>query len=117
MKTQGRLKRHKRSRNRVVGFPEKPRVSVFRTKKHIYAQVINDQDSKTVASSSTQTKEFKSKNIKTTDKKAAETVGLMLADKVKTIGIKKVCFDKSGYKYHGRIKALTDGLRKGGLDF
>jgi len=117
MKTLARLYRHKRTRRKVSGTSSLPRVSVFRSKKHIYAQVIDDVAGETLVSCSTLAKEFKEKKIKPSTKEGAEVLGQILAEKAKEKGIVKVCFDKSGYKYHGRVKALAEGLRKGGLKF
>ncbi len=101
----------------MKGSDEQPRLIIFRSKKHIYAQLIDDGSQKVLSGCSSLSKEFKSKKIKSTDIGAAKEVGKMLAEKGKAIGIKKVCFDRAGYKYHGRIKALAEGAREGGLKF
>jgi len=106
-----------RVRNKITGTPERPRLSVFRSHKHIYAQLIDDITGKTVCCASTVNKEV-SKQIKHGgDIKAAELVGELLAQRAVMKGIKKVVFDRGPYKYHGRIKALADSARKSGLEF
>ncbi len=92
-------------------------MSVFRSKKNIYAQIIDDSSARTILSGSTLSKEFKEKNVKPSNKEGAKVLGLIIAEKAKQEGITKICFDKSGYKYHGRVKALSEGLREGGLEF
>ena len=106
-----RLKRHLRVRNKVSGTQERPRLVVFRSLKHIYAQLVDDTLSKTIATVSDLGMEQGKKS-----ERAAE-VGKLIADKAKTAGITKVVFDRAGYRYHGRIKAVADGARKGGLEF
>ena len=93
------------------------RLSIFRSSKNIYAQIIDDDKGKTLLSSSTLDKKIKSKFKNTGNKEAAGEIGKILAEKAKGKGIKKVIFDRGKYLYHGRIKALADGARKGGLDF
>jgi large subunit ribosomal protein L18 len=117
VKKPGREKRHDRIKRKMRGTAEMPRLVVFRSKKHIYTQVINDKSHNVLAGVSTLSKDFKSKNIKSTNKEAAAQVGQLIAQKVLNLGLKEVCFDRAGYKYHGRIKALADGVRKGGLKF
>ena len=109
-----RRKRRKTGiRKGVFGSAEKPRLSVYRSSKHIYAQLINDFEGKTVASASTvQTKSEKGGNID-----AAKQVGSAIAEKAKAAGIEAVAFDRNGFKYHGRVKALADAAREGGLKF
>ena len=117
MKQIGRKRRHTRITKKIKGSQERPRLVVFRSKKHIYAQIINDADQKVVSSCSTLNKEFKDKKIKSSDKDAAKEVGKILSSKALTIGIEAVSFDRGGYKYHGRIKSLADGAKEGGLKF
>lgn len=117
MKQIGRSRRHKRITKKIKGSQAQPRLVVFRSKKHISAQVINDEAQRVVASVSTLSKEFKSKNIKSADKEAAKEVGRMIALKVKDLKVETVSFDRGGYKYHGRIKSLAEGAREGGLKF
>ena len=101
----------------MKGSSERPRLVVHRSSKHIYAQIVNDQDRKVLTGCSTLTKEFKEKNIKTTDQSAAKEIGKLIAQKAQGLGVKVVSFDRAGYKYHGRVKALADGAREGGLSF
>jgi large subunit ribosomal protein L18 len=112
-----RKRRHFRVRKKVTGTPEKPRLAVFRSEKHIYAQIIDDVSKKTLCSSSTIAKSLKGTLAKTWDKAAAEKVGEDLAKKAIDAGIEAVVFDRGGFKYHGRVKALADGARKAGLKF
>lgn len=112
-----RKKRHLRIRKRLIGTETKPRLVVFRSNKHMYAQVVNDEKNFTITGCSTLSKEFKELGIKTTNKEAAYQVGKMIAKKCLDLGIKEVCFDRAGYKYHGRVKALAEGAREGGLKF
>src|SRR5258705_8618817 len=95
---------------------ERPRLSVFRSSKHIYAQVIDDAKGHTVAAASSLEKELKSTLKTGADKAAATAVGKLLAERAKKAGVDKVVFDRGGYRYHGRIKALADGARAGGLN-
>jgi large subunit ribosomal protein L18 len=95
----------------------RPRLSVFRSGKNIYAQVIDDAKGVTVASASTLEKDFKSAGKKGADKAAAAQIGKLVAERAVQAGIKDVVFDRGGYIYHGRIKALADGAREGGLNF
>lgn len=117
MKLKGRSYRHKRFTKKIKGTVERPRLVIFRSKKHIYAQIINDQQHKVLAGYSTLTKEFKEKNPKGSDRESAKKLGLMIAEKAKKLGVEKVSFDRAGYIYHGRVKALADGAREGGLKF
>jgi len=94
----------------------RPRLSVFRSSKHIYAQVIDDAKGQTVAAASSLEKELRSALKTGADKAAATAVGKLLAERAKKAGIDKVVFDRGGYRYHGRIKALADGAREGGLN-
>jgi large subunit ribosomal protein L18 len=94
----------------------RPRLSVFRSSKHIYAQVIDDAKGQTVAAASSLEKELRSTLKTGADKAAATAVGKLLAERAKKAGIDKVVFDRGGYRYHGRIKALADGAREGGLN-
>jgi large subunit ribosomal protein L18 len=95
----------------------RPRLSVFRSSKHIYAQVIDDSSSRTVASASSLDKELKGKLKTGSDKEAAVEVGKLVAERAKAAGVANVVFDRGGYMYHGRIKALADAAREGGLSF
>lgn len=109
-----RLKRHARVRNKISGTAERPRLSVFRSEKHIYAQLIDDVKGNTLASASSLEKDF---GMKGSDKAAAKEVGKRLAKKAAEKGITAVVFDRSGYIYHGRVKELAEGAREGGLSF
>lgn len=117
MKNIARTRRHERITKTLKGTTERPRLVVFRSKKHMYAQIINDADHKILASASTMSEDFSTGNIKTTDKAAATLVGKMIAKKAKDLGINKICFDRAGYMFHGRVKSLSDGAREGGLEF
>ncbi|MBI5870126.1 MAG: 50S ribosomal protein L18 [Actinobacteria bacterium] len=108
-----RARRHRRVRLRVVGMPDRPRMTVFRSNKGIYAQVIDDLEGKTlVSASSTEVKESGLKKAQ-----MAEKVGELLAAKAKEKNIDKVVFDRGSYLYHGRVKSLAEGARKGGIQF
>ncbi|MFH1505191.1 MAG: 50S ribosomal protein L18 [Candidatus Omnitrophota bacterium] len=117
MKSVGRGRRHKRVTKKIKGKKEQPRLTVFRSKKNIYAQLIDDSAQKVMTGFSTLSKEFKSKNIKSADVKAAREIGKGIADKAINLGIKAVSFDRGGYQYHGRVKSLAEGAREGGLKF
>jgi len=112
-----RSKRKKRVRSRVVGTSERPRLNVFRSLKHIYAQAIEDTTGKTLASASTQSSELKGSLRYPGNVEAAKKVGELIAKKCLEKGIQKVVFDRSGYLYHGRIKALAEAARSSGLIF
>lgn len=112
-----RKKRHLRVRKKIVGTAECPRLNVFRSSKNIYAQLINDENGTTVASASTLDPDFRKTGKSGSTVEAAEWVGEIVAQKAIEKGFKKVVFDRGGYLYHGRVKALAEGARKGGLDF
>lgn len=116
-KEDARLRRKKRVRKYLTGTAEKPRLSVYRSLNHIYVQAIDDRDGKTILSASSVETEVKGKSKKTGNKDAAKAVGELLAQKCKNKGIENVVFDRSGYVYHGRIKALADAARAAGLKF
>lgn len=101
-------------RKRISGSAERPRLSVYRSNKGIYVQIIDDQAGATLASASTQSKEFASSGNKVEQSKA---VGKLIAEKAIAAGISKVVFDRNGYLYHGRVKSLAEGAREAGLDF
>ncbi|WP_186576154.1 50S ribosomal protein L18 [Aquibacillus kalidii] len=110
-----RKKRHMRVRKNLFGTAERPRLNVFRSNKHIYAQLIDDINKKTLASASTMDKEF---NLDSTGNiEAAQKVGALLATRAQENGHKIVVFDRGGYLYHGRVKALADAAREAGLEF
>jgi len=113
-----RLMRHKRLRKRISGTPERPRLSVYRSEKHIYAQIIDDTKGETLVAASTVEKELREKlNQKTWNVQAAKEVGKIIAERATAKGITEIVFDRGGYKYHGRIKALADSARESGLKF
>ncbi|MBE9472751.1 MAG: 50S ribosomal protein L18 [Chloroflexi bacterium] len=112
-----RLRRHRRVRKRVVGTLEQPRLNVFRSLRHIYAQVIDDSQEYTLVSASTIDSEVEVQIQGLTKTEQACVVGKVLAERALSQGIKKVVFDRGGYKYHGRVKALADAAREGGLEF
>jgi len=117
MKNIARKRRHKRVTKKIKGTKQQPRLVVFRSNKHIYAQVVDDAAQKVVAGSSTLSSEFKAKNIKSTNKEAAKEIGKIISNKASSLGIKNVSFDRGGYRYHGRVKELAEGAREGGLKF
>ena len=117
MKRAALARRHLRSRRTLEGTPERPRLSVYRSLKHIYAQIIDDVSGKTLLSLSSLSKDVKGDLKSTGNIKAAAKVGTLLAAKATEAGIKAVCFDRGGRKYHGRVKALAEAARKGGLKF
>ena len=112
--TKSRKRRKTRIRKKVSGTPERPRLTVFRSNKHIYAQVIDDSRSVSLASASDGGKGGSTAGNKVDRAKA---VGEAIAKACASQGIKQVVFDRNGYKYHGRVRALADGAREGGLDF
>ncbi len=112
-----RLKRKKRIRRKVEGTVERPRLTVFRTDKHVYAQIINDKSGATLVSASTLSEEYKEAKKEKGKIAAAKIVGELIARKALDSGIAKVVFDRNGFIYHGRIKALADAARAKGLDF
>ncbi len=112
-----RKKRHRVIRKSIQGTPERPRLNVFRSSKHIYAQIIDDTQMNTIVSSSTLDKQLSDKLEGLTKKEAAELVGKDVAEKAKEAGVEKVVFDRGGYLYHGRVKALAEGARENGLKF
>jgi large subunit ribosomal protein L18 len=109
-----RVRIKKGIRKRLSGSTERPRLSVYRSNKGIYAQVIDDVSGKTLVSASTASKDLSATGTKIEQSKA---VGKLVAEKAKAAGIEKVVFDRNGYLYHGRIKSLAEGAREGGLDF
>lgn len=109
-----RIKRHKRVRAKISGTPERPRLCVFRSETNIYAQVIDDVNGVTLVSASSLEKDFACEGTKSD---AAKQVGVNVAERAKAKGIETVVFDRGGYVYHGRVKALAEGAREGGLQF
>jgi large subunit ribosomal protein L18 len=112
-----RVRRHVRVRKNLAGTPERPRLSVYRSLSEIYAQVIDDQAGLTLASASTIDKELKTKLKKLNKTEQARLVGQAVAERAKSKGVEAVVFDRGGFRYMGRVKALADGAREGGLKF
>lgn len=112
-----RLKRHRRVRAKVSGTAERPRLNVFRSLKHIYAQLIDDNAGQTLASASTLAPDSKMGNGSGGNREAAKQVGSQIAARAKEKGISRAVFDRGGYQYHGRVKDLADAAREGGLEF
>jgi len=112
-----RKKRHLRIRNKVSGTKQMPRLSVFRSNHHMYAQIIDDVAGHTLCAASTQERDIAAKLSKTSDVDAAKVVGEVVAKKALALGIEQVVFDRSGYKYHGKVQALADAAREAGLKF
>ena len=112
-----RVRRQRRVRKRLAGTPERPWLAVFRSSKHIYAQVVDDVAGKTLAHASTLAKDVKPQADDVAKKDAATLVGKAIAAQLKSKGIKKVVFDRNGYLFHGRIKALAEAAREAGLEF
>ncbi len=107
-----RLRRQRRVRNRLAGTPERPRLAVFRSSKHIYAQMVNDQSGTTLVSASSLDPEVKSQAKYGGNKAAAALVGRVVAERAKKAGIDKICFDRRSYKYHGRVAALAEACAR-----
>ena len=114
-KEKARLKRKKRVRKKMFGTEDRPRLSVFRSARHIYAQVVTDTAGRTLASASTLDKEVRTHPKFESKVDAASFVGKLVAQRALDQGISKVVFDRNGFSYHGRVRALADGARKGGL--
>ncbi|MCR8645779.1 50S ribosomal protein L18 [Paenibacillus sp. N1-5-1-14] len=114
-KNKARLKRHLRVRKKIEGTTARPRLNIFRSEKHMYAQIIDDVQGITLAAASTQEKELSEGNGGNVE--AARKVGALIATRAKEKGIDKVVFDRSGYLYHGRVQALADAAREAGLEF
>ncbi|MRX72529.1 50S ribosomal protein L18 [Bacillus lacus] len=114
-KNETRKRRHARVRAKLVGTAERPRLNVFRSNKHIYAQLIDDANGVTVASASTLDKDLSLES--TANLEAAQKIGQLVAERAVEKGVKSVVFDRGGYLYHGRIQALADAAREAGLEF
>ena len=112
-----RAKKHMKIRNRFSGTAERPRLAVFRSNNHMYAQIIDDTVGNTLVSASTLEKEIKAELEKTNNVDAAAYLGTVIAKRAIEKGIKEVVFDRGGYVYHGRVAAVADGAREGGLKF
>jgi len=109
--------RHTRLRKKVVGTPERPRLAVHFSGKNIYAQVIDDEAGKTIASVNTSEKDFREAKATRANVATAVKVGQLVAERTKAKDVSKVVFDRGGFIYHGKVKALADAAREGGLDF
>ncbi|MBS3732670.1 MAG: 50S ribosomal protein L18 [Desulfobacterales bacterium] len=112
-----RIKRKKRIRKKVQGTAERPRLTVFRSARHIYAQVIDDQQGQTLAAASTMEKELRDRSDFENKKSAAGEIGKRIAQRAAKKGVTTVVFDRNGYQYHGRVKAVSESARENGLDF
>ena len=111
---EARTKRHRRVRKKVSGSAERPRLAVFRSNRHIYAQVIDDTTGRTLASASTAEPDLRAGSTATVE--AAKKVGELVGERAKSAGISRVVFDRGGFRYHGRVAALCDGARAAGLE-
>ena len=112
-----REKRHHRLRRWVRGSEARPRLAVFRSLNHIYAQVIDDESGRTLVAADSRSKEFRTAQPRGGNVEAAKAVGTLLAQRAKAAGVERVVFDRGGFKYHGRIKSLADAAREAGLEF
>ncbi len=116
-KKEGRERRHRRIRKKVIGTPERLRLSVYRSLNHIYAQIIDDIKGHTLVAATSLDGEFKNKKTHGGNVEMAKEVGRLIAKRASEKGIKKIVFDRGGYLYHGRIKALAEAAKEGGLEF
>lgn len=116
-KEQARAKRISRIRKKIQGTTERPRLRVFKSNKHIYAQIIDDTVSKTIVSMSTMDKAFTKSDEEKGKIGDAKQVGTLIAERALAAGVEQVVFDRGGYNYHGRVKSLSEGAREGGLKF
>jgi large subunit ribosomal protein L18 len=114
-KREARIRRHRRIRKKIRGTPERPRLSVFRSTRHVYAQVIDDVHGRTLATASTTEAGLRSGSTGTVE--AAKAVGKLVGERAKAAGISAVVFDRGGFKFHGRVAGLADGAREVGLEF
>jgi large subunit ribosomal protein L18 len=117
IRRQARIKRKKRIRKKMVGTQQRPRMSVFRSAKHVYAQIVDDSCGKTIVAASSVEKAVKGHEPFKNKVALANHIGKLIAERASEKGIKKVVFDRNGFLYHGRVKAISDGARKAGLDF
>jgi len=113
VKREARLRRHRRVRKKVRGSPERPRLSVFRSSRHVYAQVIDDVHGRTLVAASTAEADLRSGTTATVD--AAKAVGRLVGERAKAAGIDAVVFDRGGFKFHGRVAGVAEGAREAGL--
>ncbi len=116
-KTRARQRRRQRIRKHVFGTPERPRLAVFRSNRHIYAQVIDDTKGVTLVAAGSRSPEIRNMSDLKGKKAVAQAVGRLLAERARAKGVDTVAFDRGGFLYHGRVRALADGAREGGLDF
>jgi large subunit ribosomal protein L18 len=116
-KEQNRLKRKKRIRRHIIGTGTRPRMSIFKSLNHCYVQLIDDEAQKTLASASTATKELRASLPQTGNSEAARKLGNLIAEKAIELNITSVVFDRNGFLYHGRVKAIAEGAREKGLQF
>ena len=114
-KHEARLRRHRRVRKKVTGTGERPRLAVFRSNRHVVAQVIDDETGRTLAAASSVEKDLRSANAG--NKAGATAVGRLVAERAKAAGVSRVVFDRGGFRYHGRVAALADAAREAGLEF
>ena len=112
-----RLRRHKRVRKGVAGTPQRPRLAVFRSLRHIYAQIIDDAAGRTLAAASTVEPALRERTSGRPRRDQAAIIGQVVAERARGIGIVSVVFDRGGFRYHGRVRALAEGAREGGLEF
>ena len=117
IKRQARIKRKKRIRKKMAGSPERPRLSVFRSAKHVYAQLVDDSRGETIVAASSLEKVVQGRAPFGSKVALANHIGKLIAERAAEKGIKKVVFDRNGFLYHGRVKAISDGAREAGLDF
>jgi large subunit ribosomal protein L18 len=117
LKADRRIKRHKRVRAKLVGTPSKPRLAIYKSLKHMHAQIIDDLAGKTIVAASSVESAAGIDSGKTGNASAAAAVGKLIADRAKKAGIAEVSFDRGGFKFHGRVKALAEAARKEGLKF
>jgi len=117
LRKQARMKRKKRIRKKIVGTEIRPRLCVFRSAKHIYAQVVDDTRGQTLAAASTVEKEVKESPEIQNKMNAAALVGKLVGERALGKGVKQIVFDRNGFLYHGRVKAVSDGAREAGLEF
>jgi large subunit ribosomal protein L18 len=113
----GRLRRHRRVRKRVYGTPERPRLCVFRSLRYVYAQIIDDEAGRTLVAADSREPELMPDAASRRNVDAARAVGKALGERAKAAGIEKVVFDRGGYLYHGRVRALAEAAREAGLEF
>lgn len=117
IRRKARLKRHRRVRKKVIGSQERPRLSVFKSARHIYAQIIDDDAGHTLAGASSLSPQIVQGKDQADKKGVAKAVGKLVAESALKADVREVVFDRGGYRYHGRVKALADGAREAGLEF